>query len=130
MITAINYVLRVIVIMLIQWIGFPTQTEELSWITTGVFYTQFFNTAFLLLMVNADLSEQPVTFGATSGNIADFNMTWFNTIGNSLISTILFIAYWPIIEFFMYWGLRVLFRCLDRGICNFDKYSTKRTSLI
>lgn len=116
--------------MLIQWIGFPTQTEELSWITTGVFYTQFFNTAFLLLMVNADLSEQPVTFGATSGNIADFNMTWFNTIGNSLISTILFIAYWPIIEFFMYWGLRVLFRCLDRGICNFDKYSTKRTSLI
>lgn len=116
--------------MLIQWIGFPTETEQLSWITTGVFLTQFFNTAFLLLMVNADLSEQPINFGVTSGNIADFNMEWFRTTGDNLIDTILFIAYWPLIEFFMYWGMRIAFRCMDRGFNSCDIYKTKKTSLL
>jgi len=81
-------------------------------------------------MVNADLSEQPINFGVTSGNIADFNMTWFRTTGDNLIDTILFIAYWPLIEFFMYWGLRILFRCMDRGYTSCDKYKTKKVTLL
>eukprot|EP00352_Strombidinopsis_acuminata_P005948 CAMPEP_0176350338 /NCGR_PEP_ID=MMETSP0126-20121128/9400_1 /TAXON_ID=141414 ORGANISM="Strombidinopsis acuminatum, Strain SPMC142" /NCGR_SAMPLE_ID=MMETSP0126 /ASSEMBLY_ACC=CAM_ASM_000229 /LENGTH=217 /DNA_ID=CAMNT_0017700299 /DNA_START=1162 /DNA_END=1815 /DNA_ORIENTATION=+ len=95
----------------------------------GVFATQFFNTAFLLLLCNANLSEQMFDLGLTVGNIPDFNMVWFVTIGNSLVSTILYIAYWPIIEFFGYWAMRVGFRILDRGLCNCDVYKTKKSSL-
>jgi len=66
-ITTINYVLRVIVIAMITRIGFATESDQLSWVTTGVFLTQFFNTAFLLLLVNADLSPQPNHLRITSG---------------------------------------------------------------
>ena len=56
-ITGVNYVLRTVCIKLVTWIGYPTETEQL-WETTKVtFIVQFFNTAFLLLLVNADLRE-------------------------------------------------------------------------
>ena len=49
--------LRTVCIKLVTWIGYPTETEQL-WETTKVtFIVQFFNTAFLLLLVNADLRE-------------------------------------------------------------------------
>ena len=53
----INYILRTVCIMLVDWIGFATETERLSKTTTITFIVQFFNSAFLLLMVNANLSE-------------------------------------------------------------------------
>jgi len=56
-----NYVLRTIVIAVVVWIGYATQTAQLERITTVTFLCQFFNTAFILMLVNADLSEQPVT---------------------------------------------------------------------
>jgi len=56
-------------------------------------------------------------------------MSWFNSIGNDLVSTILFTAYWPLLEFFLYWFIRVALRCLDRGCNSCDKYKTKKTSL-
>jgi len=66
-ITTINYVLRVIVILLISKIGFATESDQLSWVTTGVFFTQFLNTAFILLLVSADISPQPNHLRITSG---------------------------------------------------------------
>lgn len=40
-----------------------------------------------------------------------------------------FNAIYPIIEVLGYWGLRVLYRCLDRPCCVFDTFQTKKTSL-
>ena len=59
----INYILRTVCIMLVDWIGFNTETERLSKTTTITFVVQFFNSAFLLLMTNANLSEQVFSFG-------------------------------------------------------------------
>jgi len=113
--------------MLIDWIGFPTETERLSKTTTVTFLVQFFNTAFLLLLVGANLSEQPITFWM-SGQFSDFNSMWFRSIGNTLIGTMWFNAWFPILESLMYFGIRLLFRILDRG-CSCDKYKTKKTSI-
>ena len=55
--TGINYILRTACIMLIDWVGFNTETERLSKTTTVTFLVQFFNTAFLLLLVGANMSE-------------------------------------------------------------------------
>lgn len=52
-----NYILRTIVIMVVTKIGYATQTGQLERITTVTFLCQFFNTSFILLLVNADLSE-------------------------------------------------------------------------
>jgi len=111
----INYILRTVCIMLVDWIGFDTETVRLSKTTTITFLVQFFNSAFLLLMVNADMSEQPCTFGLTSGTIPDFNSAWFRSVGDIIVAAMLFNVYYPILELAMYWALRALTRCMDRG---------------
>jgi len=126
--TIINYILRTICIMLINWVGFSTETKRLQRTTTVTFISQFFNTAFLLLLVGADMSEQPITFGLTGGQFSDFNSAWFRSIGNVIIGTMFFYACFPIIEALGYLGLRLLFRFLDRG-CSCDRYKTKKTSI-
>jgi hypothetical protein len=52
-----NVLLRYLVIYAVTWIRYETQTEQLQKVTIVTFVCQFFNTAFLLLLVNADLSE-------------------------------------------------------------------------
>lgn len=57
MIIAINYILRIFIIKLIIYIGKDTESEQTKMITNGVFLVQFFNTALLLLLVNANFDE-------------------------------------------------------------------------
>ena len=56
-IIAVNLILKTVIIKLITWIGEDTVSEQLSSITNGVFYAQFFNTGILLLLVNANMTE-------------------------------------------------------------------------
>lgn len=53
---------------------------------------------------------------------------FFRTIGNTLISTMMFNAIYPLIDFFMNWGIRLAMRFLDRG-CSRSAYNTKKTSI-
>lgn len=55
LIIAVNIFLKTVIIKLILSVGYDTQSKELTEITNGVFYAQFFNTGFLLLIVNANL---------------------------------------------------------------------------
>ena len=114
--------------MLVNWIGFRTETMRLSYTTTVTFVVQFFNTAFLLLLVGANMSEQPFGFGLNGGSFTDFNSAWFRTLGNTLAGTMWFNAFFPVIEALGYFGLRIFFRLLDKG-CSCDKYKTKKTSI-
>ena len=134
----INYILRTVCIMLVDWIGYQTETERLSKTTTVTFIVQYFNSAFLLLMVNANMSEQPITFWLTTGSLPDFNTGWFRGVGDIIVGAMVFNIYYPILEVFGYWGLRILFRCLDRGCsCKKEKMgedgtmqpNTKSTSI-
>jgi hypothetical protein len=52
-----NQILRTVVILIIGRIGYASQTRYLQAVTMVTFLCQFFNTAFVLLLVNADLSE-------------------------------------------------------------------------
>ena len=123
-----NYILRTVCIILVNWVGYETETEKLERTTTVTFLAQFFNTAFLLLMINVNWSEQPISFGLTSGEIPDFNSKWFKLVGASLIYTMIFNSVYPFLEAMGYWGMRLGFRILDRGF-SCDKYKTKTTSI-
>ena len=125
----INYVLRTVCIMLVDWIGFSTETVRLSKTTTITWVVQWFNSAFLLLMVNANLSEQPITFWLTSGSLPDFNSAWFRSVGDIIVAAMIFNVYYPLLEFVMFWGLRFLYRCLDRG-CKIRKDGTTKSTSI
>jgi hypothetical protein len=126
-IIGLNYFLREACIYLINWIGYRTETKRLYVTTMLTFYVLFLNTAFLLLMVNANMTEQPISFGLT-GPISDFNSDWFRITGNTLVSTMIFNAYYPPLEFFMYYGMRLAYRLMDAG-CGLEKYKTKTTSI-
>ncbi len=110
-----KYFLRIVCIWLVDWIGYETETERLSQITTITFIVQFFNSAFLLLMTNANLSEYFFSFGLTFGSFPDFNTAWFRTVGDVIVDAMVFNAFSPIIEIGVSWALRVLFRYMDRG---------------
>jgi hypothetical protein len=71
-IIGLNFILREICIQLINWIGYKTETERLTQITILTFAVTFLNTAILPLLVNANMQEQPISFGL-KGAYADFN---------------------------------------------------------
>jgi len=79
-IVAINFILRLLIIKLIIYIGKDTESEQTRLITNGVFIVQFFNTALLLLMVNANMNEQGSMLSLLSrdSGFPDFNTEWFN----------------------------------------------------
>ena len=60
-IIAVNIILKTVIIKLVEWIGDDTYSVQKSSITNKVFMAQFFNTGFLILIVNANLTEhEPV----------------------------------------------------------------------
>lgn len=130
MIVAINYILRLFIIKLIVFLGKDTESEQTKLITNGIFIVQFFNTALLLLLVNANLDEQSGLFSLVfSGAVPDFNSWWFSDIGNTLVGAMMFNVYWPVFEFFMWFGYRTLFRQLDRGLVSCNANKTKKITI-
>lgn len=125
----LNYIIRTLCFIAINWIGYATYSDVLYRVTYITFFAQFFNTAFLLMLVYSDLSEQPVSLGFNRGGIPDFNMIFFRQVGNQLVQTMLFNALYPLIEFPIFWGLRELFRVFDRPCCSLDRFRTKKTSI-
>ena len=59
LVTIINIVIRTINIKLINIIGYPTVSKQVSLIMTSIFWATFINTGVILLMTNADMSYAP-----------------------------------------------------------------------
>lgn len=110
--------------------GLDTESSQTQRVTKGVFVVQFFNTALLLLLCSSNLQEQGTIVGAIfSGSLPDFNADWFNEIGYNLAYAMAFNMFWPVMEFFAFWGMRYGFRMLDRGVTSCNEYKTKKTTL-
>jgi hypothetical protein len=122
----LNYVLRTFCISIIVKIGRNTESKEMMLISECVFLLTFFNTGILLLVVYANFSEQSTFLGKImDGPLCDFTMSWFTLIGTTLVSSMQFNVYYPIVEAFGYWFLRIVYRQLDRGLsCDVNKTKT------
>ena len=59
----------------------------------------------------------------------DFNSTWFNLIGNTVIGAMIIGIFMPIGEHFVTWFLESLEKWADRGCCPKSKYDTKKTGI-
>lgn len=55
-ITVANIIIKIVVKLLITWIGFKTLTGDIAAFMLAVFVATFFNTAILLLLSDANLS--------------------------------------------------------------------------
>ena len=52
-----NFVLRLFIIYMIQYMGYPTQTKKTATVLVAVFVIQFINTDLIVLFMNADLPK-------------------------------------------------------------------------
>jgi hypothetical protein len=70
---------------------------------TSIFIAQFFNTAILLLLANADFKYSILYWVPLfdTGQYTDLTQEWYNDIGSSLVTTMLIASVFPIIEFFI-----------------------------
>jgi len=127
-IVGINFVLRLIMMVLIKYIGYHTESEQTKNIKSSIFIVQFFNTAILLLLTNANTSDVGLGFLPFKGRYPDLTFGWYNDIAPSLITTMLFNAFFPIIEFFINFGMKIAFRFLDRSF-TCDTYRTKKKTV-
>ena len=115
-IVVVNTLLTELAIGLITWIGYDTHSEMLTKITNGVFLAQFFNTALVLLLVEANFSET-FTFaaGAFNGAYPDYVPSWYEVTGDTFVQTMLINAFFPVIMQVIA-DLQVwLFRRMDQG---------------
>jgi len=82
-----NILLKTLIINLVYWIGEATFSEQKTTITNIVFYAQFFNTAFLILLVNANLSERhPKWFTKYfKGSYYDYTPDWYLDVGLKIV---------------------------------------------
>ena len=125
----INTVLRIISITLIKWIGEDTHSQQLRSITNGVFITQFFNTAFLMLLVYANFNDAGLPLGSLfNGPFADFVPFWYVQVGWKMTQTMIINSFMPVVSFGIAWGMKFAFRLLDRSFGK-DTYKTKKTSI-
>jgi len=127
-IVVINIVLRTLMLSLLTWIGFHTESEQTSAIMTSIFVVQFFNTAILLILTNANTKYAGLGFLPFNGMYADLNFEWYNDIGASFIVTMLTAAVFPIIEFCIAFSMKTVFKFLDRG-CKFSGETTKKNTI-
>jgi hypothetical protein len=111
----LNTLIRMIVIIIINAVGCDTESTQMSFITNSVFICIFFNTGFLLMLCNANLTEQSYLFGAFfKGNISDFNQNWFTSMGDTIVGSMKFNVWFPIVMEIINWSMRYGFRTLDR----------------
>jgi hypothetical protein len=70
----------------------------LTKITNGVFLAQFFNTALVLLFVEANFSET-FTFADSifTGAFPDYIPDWYAVTGDAFVQTMLINAFFPLI---------------------------------
>jgi len=129
-IVATNFVLRMIMISLIKWIGEDTHSQQLKSITNGIFIVQFLNTGILLLLVQANLSEYDVPFvsSALDGPFTDFLPLWYVGVGYKIVQTMIVNAIFPFIEFGIAYTKLWVFRRMDDGFAK-DSYKTKKTNM-
>lgn len=77
-----------------------------------IFIVQFINTDLIILFMNADLSQTGAMFFEkfNHGIHPDFTVDWYKDIGLTLINAMVFNIYFPIIEFFGFYCLRLFWR--------------------
>jgi quinol-cytochrome oxidoreductase complex cytochrome b subunit len=99
----------------VYWIGEATFSEQKTTITNIVFYAQFFNTAFLILLVNANLSEHhPKWFTKYfKGSYYDYTPDWYLDVGLKIVQTMTISAFLPYINLAVSFTIPFLKRLWD-----------------
>jgi len=111
-----NFFIRFVWMYMAQWIGFTSVTLEIEFIKNSVFYLYFLNSGLLYILAPWDSRELdlPIIRSLFQGVYTDYNANWFQDIGLTIAATAFFNLYYPVIEFFGFWGIRHVYRMIDQ----------------
>ena len=129
LVVGVSMVVREILIALAVFIGFFSRTKETKFIMLGVFWIIFINYGVIYLAASYDARNNRFTIWNEffDGLYPDFNALWFNDVGVLIVTIMMSNMYWPILEYFIFLGLRLLYRMIDqRSLC--PTSSSKTTS--
>jgi hypothetical protein len=113
----INYILRYIVIDIVQKMNYKTFSIESSKTMIFIFLIQFINTSIILLFINADLSRSGIPILDkifVMGYHSDFTVNWYRDVGKIITGLMIKNISWPIIEFSMWFAYRTVLRIWDK----------------
>ena len=132
-IVVVNIILTTIVIKLIQWIRYDTHSEQIATITNGVFVAQFFNTALVLPLVQANFSEvfPPLGF-IFRAKYTDYDDEWYASVGYLLVQTMMINSVVPVAAATAAYVMNMGMRWLDSGFerdPTLRPYKTKKTQV-
>lgn len=130
-IVGINVVLKIVIIELIRWVGEDTCSAQKSSITEYVFLAQFFNTGFLITLVNADLTEHHPYWLTKyfKGPFHDYMPAWYIDVGLKITQTMVIQSIMPFVTLTVGFAVPMLKKYLDSKGTD-DPYVTKQTSMI
>lgn len=123
-----NTILKKSIIKLVIYIGEETHSQQLSSITNYVFFAQFFNTGFLLVLVNANMTEHEPKFLTKyidNGSFYDYSPGWYSNVGKMIMQTMAIGSVMPYVNLLTTIWMPVLKQKMD----NSDPYKTKKTSI-
>ena len=88
-IIGINVILKLCVVALVSWIGEDTVSKQKGSVVKGAFLGQFFNTGFLLLLVNSNMTEHEPKFFTKffKGTFYDYEPQWYAMVGKTILQT-------------------------------------------
>ena len=126
-IAGINMTVRYLNIFLISKIGYNYESQRIRMVMQSILYAQYFNTALLLLLSNANLKNTPLSFLPLREQFADTTTQWYILFGPAVIKTMVFYSVFPYLNLLVFGGLRYFRRFLDSGFSSFFSRRAHRT---
>ena len=128
-IIGVNVALKMIITILIKFIGEDTHSAQIKSITNGIFAAQFFNTAIILILVAANFKDAQLPLANVfNGPFNDFTASWYSQIGFKVTQTMIINSIMAPITVGTDFTKKTVFRILDRGL-TLNPYKTKKTSV-
>lgn len=127
----INSIIIVIQVIITKFERNKTLTDDLTSNMYKCFVTQFLNTAVVIVLVNLKVEsviKWDPKFFILTGAYKDFNPSWYNTVGTTIILTMFINIFTPHLSALMFWLYYYFLRCCDTG-CYGDKQTNKYTKV-
>lgn len=120
------------IVNLVKGVGYHTYSEQLTKITNWTFLAMFFNTAIVIVLVQANFSEVgPGWLFHTQ--YTDYSPAWYTTVAPTIVGALIMQPLWPVIISAISACFKTKAVCKDKAgppkKGKTKKYNTKKTQI-
>lgn len=95
-----------------------------------IFWAQFFMTGIILVLCNANLEYNFLSFVPLRAQFPDYTPNWYILVGPAIVQTMILMSVFPYINFLGFYSIRLGRRFADSGFgCCKKVHSTKKTTI-